>query len=367
MLTYFGMILVCMLLTRLFMRSTRLARSGIFQPREIPVKRKLSLYIFLAAVPLILVSGFRLNVGTDYSTYLRLDSYIGSVFFGLNPVHCEPLYLLIIKFAKLFDNYQLVYFLTGLFFSILIINFLYYTSEDLVFSILLLLLTGVFSQSLNHMKQMLAVSIVFYAFRFLLNKGYLKYVACVLIAAMIHDTALVFLFFIFYDKIRINKKLILIIFIFVYVFKNHIYSFCFQILSALNYYSYYFHTRYVRDTSTALLLLNVVIFLFMLFCVKAEITEQDKKRDRLYSLIQYIILFICIIALPNSTRIAFMFIPVQLISIPFYLNRLKPGLEKHKPFFKYGFLIAYLTFFIYTIGICNLGETLPYETVFTLN
>lgn len=367
MLTYFGMILVCMLLTHLFMRSTRLARSGIFQPREIPVKRKLSLYIFLAAVPLILVSGFRFNVGTDYSTYLRLDSYIGSVFFGLNPVHCEPLYLLIIKFAKLFDNYQIVYFLTGLCFAVFIINFLYYSSEDLVFSILLLLLSGVFSQSLNHMKQMLAVSIVFYAFRFLLNKGCLKYIACVLIAAMIHDTALIFLFFVFYDKVRINKKLIFIIFMLVYVFKDHIYSFCYHILSIFNYYSYYFHTRYVRDTSTALLLLNVAIFLFMLFCVKAEVKEEDKKRDRLYSLIQYIIVFICIIALPNSTRIVFMFIPIQLISIPYYLNRLKPGLEKYKRFFKFGFFIVYLTFFIYTIGICNLGETLPYETVFTSN
>lgn len=363
MLTYFDMILVCMVLTYFLMRRTRAVQSGILKSGEIPVNRNPFLYIFIAAVPLILVSGLRFNVGTDYKTYLELDSYIGSVFYGLNPVQCEPIYLLIIKFAKLFANYQIVYFITAFFFALFILDFLYYSSVDLVFSILLLLLSGVFSQSLNHMKQMLAVSIVFYAFRFLLNKSYLKYVACVLIATMIHDTALIFLFFLLYDKVKINKKLALLIFILVYVFKDYIYNYCYRILSIFDYYSYYFHTRYVRDTSTALLLLNVIIFLFTLFCVKAEVKAEDEKKERLYSLIQYIILFICIIALPNSTRIVFMFIPIQLISVPYYLSRLKPGLEKHKRFIKFGFFIIYLTFFIYTIGICNLGETLPYDTV----
>ena len=90
-----------------------------------------------------------------------------------------------------------------------IAKFLSDYSEHFNFSCYLLIANGTFTWMMNGIRQFIAVCILLLASKFLFNKKFLPYIACVLIAYLFHDTAIICIpFFLIVQGKLFNKKVI---------------------------------------------------------------------------------------------------------------------------------------------------------------
>ncbi|MCR5210544.1 MAG: EpsG family protein [Lachnospiraceae bacterium] len=141
---------------------------------------------FLLWIP----ASLRIYTGNDYRTYISHfhDAYCG------NFVVTEPGFNSIVKaIYTLFDGeYFLILF--ALFSAVTIVFFLkglYEQSEDFGMSFMLFMMFGLYFQTYNTVRYYMALSVVFYAMRFVIKKQYGKFFIAVLFAALFHKTALI--------------------------------------------------------------------------------------------------------------------------------------------------------------------------------
>lgn len=137
-------------------------------------------------------------------------------------------------------------------------------------------------QSMNQFRQMFAVALVLYSFEFL-DKSFWKYCIVIIIAGLMHSSALIMLPMYFIVKIAINKKLILAYFfaslsvIALWPLIRHLISY--------TRYSYYlgWDIYDIGATSSSItnLIVRVILLLFCLFFWK-DITTNYKKGNYLF-------------------------------------------------------------------------------------
>ncbi|MCG0572849.1 EpsG family protein [Lactiplantibacillus plantarum] len=102
-------------------------------------------------------------------------------------------FLIWCKFIKLFSNNIQVYFLlTGGLTCFLFAKFIYDNcKDDVFFPTLVFLCDSAFMMSFNLVREMLACAIVLQSYNLLINKHLYKGIICILVASLIHNTALV--------------------------------------------------------------------------------------------------------------------------------------------------------------------------------
>ena len=156
----------------------------------------LAFWAMSLAVPLLLAS-LRWQVGTDYVTYGQLYTSLNQIdtlgeFVYQLPI-TEPGYILLNFFVKaVFDNVIMIYAICAL----IILFFFYRAIEDYhekgsVLLAVLVFLALFYSLSLNIMRQMIAVSIIFFATRYIFQHKYGSAAAWTVVAVSFHVTALV--------------------------------------------------------------------------------------------------------------------------------------------------------------------------------
>lgn len=155
------------------------------------LKRLAPLFFLLSFLVLFLLSGFRVDVGIDYPSYIRIFwEYID---WG-QAAHLEPGFQLIFSVieATTMDPQHIFVIsslitLGGIFWSIK------KHSVSPAMSVFLFCAMGFLSHSFNLTRQFIAISIVLMSLRFLLDKQLLKYALTVALAALFHQTALLML------------------------------------------------------------------------------------------------------------------------------------------------------------------------------
>jgi transmembrane protein EpsG len=156
-----------------------------------PVKPN-KLFVAVAAASFVLVSGLRSNIGDTpfyaYSYYLLEPTFAGFSFegdFGFNAMQ--------IALKMVTEDPQALIFLTALATNVLIVAGLYGYSRMIEVSLFLYITTGMFTVSMNGIRQYLAAAILFAGTRWLIRGDWKKYFLIVLLAATIHKTALIML------------------------------------------------------------------------------------------------------------------------------------------------------------------------------
>lgn len=163
------------------------------------------LLILVITIPVILAS-IRYGIGTDYFNYnylydINKDRSIMEI--GLSD--SERLFTIIYVIVNiLFKDVWGVFFISSLitmFFVIKTIN--YYRDKISMSMALLIYFCVLYAVSYNAVRQIMAVAIVFYAYRYILEEKFLKYCLLVILAAQIHITAYVCLpiYFLKYTKV----------------------------------------------------------------------------------------------------------------------------------------------------------------------
>ena len=136
--------------------------------------------VFAVLIPLM-IGGLRYNVGTDYVGYYASYNNKDFIDFG---------FFLISSIARLFGGSQMVFFIYNaltLLFVLLSIKNIKKEYRPLAYFCYLFLF---YTTSFNAMRQMLAVSVVFFSYKYAISKKIIPFIVFIAIATVFHTTAI---------------------------------------------------------------------------------------------------------------------------------------------------------------------------------
>jgi hypothetical protein len=140
---------------------------------------------------LFILSAMRYEVGTDYMTYFTVTS--GKIDITTNNYMLfEPLNVWLIKIGYLLNSPQFYFIMASLLTMMFFYKGIKLHSRDYFLSALCFIGFPMFYlESLNIVRQFVAISIIFYSITYINERSPGKFLACVFIACMFHVTAFV--------------------------------------------------------------------------------------------------------------------------------------------------------------------------------
>lgn len=181
--------------------------------KSVRLLSNIGLFIF-SSLPIILFYGLRVNVGTDYLSYVDMYNEIKTIpmleylkLFLNNRAYSEPAYYLINRFAYLIlDNEHTVFLLTGgILFGLFYFALLKYDSISRSYAAFIFLMTQ-FCYAVNGVRFALAYTVVLVGIKYIIEEKPVKFIICIFIAAMFHKSAICCLAFYLLKQFK-NQRL----------------------------------------------------------------------------------------------------------------------------------------------------------------
>lgn len=364
---YAGSFALAVLFAALAQVFTRPVKPVALSPSFTQTERPHRVFWLLTFLVPFLLSAFRWKVGTDYPTYISLYEAIGRI---STPEHLwqqilevEPLYVLMNVLIRLvFDNPLPIFFFS----SLLLLGFLFRAVEDYhgkisVTLAVFVFLTLMFSTTLNIMRQMIAVSITFYAARHLFQKQYDKAALWMFVALMFHYSAIVLLpFWLFRGPQRYarNARIAMFAALVLMFVLGSVFGSIFSGIRAL-------YTDEGGEGGTlkiGLMLLRLPVIVPILLFRKQLIAHDERNRfwimlavfEVLFSYLGYI--------LDVLNRLSLYFAVSWIVLLPALVRCMPTRGAQYR-------MGAYVTavcigLWIFNTAINNYGDVLPYQTIF---
>lgn len=261
--------------------------SLIFLYLGIKQKKKKKIYIFLSTIPLLLLIILRSpNVGKDYSSVANAYTRISNDIITNSDIRWFGYPL--IYFCKLLAAFNLNYYGFYAIIGILTILFLYKAilnnSKYPYLSLFLFICFCLLYQAMNQSRQILALCIIMYAYKYILDKKLIKYILLILLASIFHNTALIFIPMYFLRYLKFDWKTIVI---YTLVTILVIVSFSkFDFLLSYTKYSIYFDTIYNVSYTESSIFNTIVRLVLLITCLffKNKLLD-DKNTTLLYHFI----------------------------------------------------------------------------------
>ncbi|MCM1461037.1 MAG: EpsG family protein [Bacteroides sp.] len=324
-------------------------------------------YFLLVTLPVIIMQAFRYNVGTDYHAYNVLFSEIikGPNNYVYKSYHKEPLYLLenIISY-KLFGDSTGLFLINAIIECVFIFLALDYFKDKISMPMgYVLCYFMIYPSFFNMERQAVATAIVWFSLRFLVEKKFIKFMICILVAACFHNTAIIALalYLIHYIRKVLSDKRVWVIIgviVLIIVFRlKEITVFVMNIIPRLAVYN-----LYVLDSnqgvsmafiSQVLLLLPCLIFLSSL--------KKNEGYTNIYIYLYLIDVMILVIASFTAYGIRLMtyFNISIIILISMTCNSLKN--KANRMFIKSAYVIALMVYFYLLFYVTGTHEIFPYQ------
>jgi len=319
---------------------------------------------------LFIVGAIRYNVGVDYTTYsnLQIPKVLEGDFF-----YVEPLASLVFIIGNFLGSYQWIFAILHL----ILMVFIYFAIKEnktyVTLSYFIFFFSAYFNSSLNLMRQSISIAIFIYAIKYIWKRKMVKYFIYIMIAVLFHKTAILYFPVYFIFGLKVNKKNTAL-------FTSLILIMSISLDRILKFFTTFFdiYTNYWGTTEMAMRqvnysltywFLNLIILSFMLifkFIKKDKGNTEDKRID-LYIYIQLMSVVIMIFSLftyvPNFDRLLTMFSYAQIITVPYFFSlKIKNSIKLPMLIF---ILLVYLVAFYQLIIDKNIGNTLPYLTIFS--
>lgn len=359
MIIYISMLLLSLLFCALF--------------NKMKDKKVCMLFAILSSLMFILVSSIRYDVGTDYLYRYVYD--FNTFLSGKDVSNLEIGFKLLIKLCILITKSpQLLFIITSTFINGFIFYTIYTKSVNKYISITLFFTGAFFFQSLNMVRQYMAIVLLFSSYKMFLKENWFKLSLMVILALMLHTTSIIvvlgYLFILIINKIfKINlaqkEKIILLTLVLVLLFGPYIRQLVNFVLSFTR-FDVYIGSQYdYGDLQIIPFVMNLIVYFIMLYVIKKKKTVT--KEDEFFLNMQLIALVL--VALGNTMflaiRMVYYFSIFQIISIPYFLKCLNT--KKTKKIYNLltvFIILMYSTSLIWTHVLHTSDEVLPYKTVF---
>lgn len=348
----------------------------------------------LSAVPFILISVLRYDVGTDYM-YRYVPNY-NQMAEGKIVPNLEIGFKLLIQFCLLFTkDYQILFVITSIITISLFMFTIHKYSKNKLLSVAIFFLGGFFFQSLNILRQYMAIGIIFFTYRYLLEKKYWVFFLGILLALLIHNTSIICLIFLLLkDKEIFGIKNMIIFSLIILVFGTPLVNIFRYIISNTR-FGVYLGSLYDRGEVKILsLLLNIILYLYiyLLYLIKKK-NNKVTKEDIFYLNVEGITLIFVILSSKFYLffRIAYFTMIYLIMSLPYFIittdkddiinfctnivkkitkkdinihRKIRDNVTKLLSAF---IIVLFITTISYTNIINNDNEVIPYKTIFERN
>ena len=176
-------------------------------------KKNQILYLILCAVVIILQAGlrdatnplFQSDIKTYYQHYitagkLSFSNYLQTLTKDYGYYICTWL------FARIFKDAQFLLFIVPTIICFFTFRFIYKYADNIYLSVFLFLTLGFYGFSLTAFRQSLAISICLWAYDYIKTKKIIPFILIVLLAASMHQTAIVFLPMYIIGQMKLSRK-----------------------------------------------------------------------------------------------------------------------------------------------------------------
>lgn len=319
-----------------------------------------NIFILISLVSLIVISGFRYKSGTDFHTYTEI--YMLAPKTNLSDA-TDIGFLIICKILNRISlDPQLMFLVTSIIINILIVNTLRKKSTSYELSMWLYINTFAYYSTFNGVRQWVAAAIVFSGSEYLFKRNFKKYLIVVILASLIHASAIVMLviYFIVNSKPFSLRNLFIIISfigaIFLYIpFVNLL----FKLLQGTQ-YAYYFNV--VKDSTNGVNPIRIIVYLLPVILFALFYKKLNKKKDKEIDIIFNLCIIGSLIMLLSVkqvffARLIFYFDVYYLLLIP---RLVTIGSKKFNRLIYYFIVICYFLF-SYTLLTYGEARILPYE------
>lgn len=331
------------------------------------------LFAIFSAIPFIIVTAIRYDVGTDYFYRYIYDYNLLQA--GQKVTNLEIGFKFIHKIALLLNNSQLIFVISAIFITSFIFFTIYRDSKNPITSIILYFIGAFFFQSLNMVRQYMAMSVILCSYKYIINREWIKFSICMITSILFHVTSIIFIAIILliylinkimkkniHVDIRIVIPLILLLVLCEPVIRNLIYF----VLSGTRFKTYINSIYDHGDLQIIPFTINLTLYLWMIY-----ITKKYKNNDisKINFFINMQIFALICIALGKTSmlalRLAYYFSIFQIISIPYFLNKIKKISKKEYMAYLTIIVIIFSSSLLWTHVIHNADEVLPYKTIYT--
>lgn len=313
--------------------------------------------VFFSALPLILISALRYDVGEDYlNTYV---AYFQTVQRGGSYAHLEPLYhLLNAAVVGLGGDYVWIFAATALLFMLTVYAQIFEDSPYPTLSIFLLVGMGYYFVSFNAMRQMVGCGILLYSLRYIQNRKFLPFLLCVALATCFHVSCAVFIIMYWLGRIRIKPIWMLLGIGAVTALSPAVTQLVRWIIAQTSYGVYLSSVFDTGQTAYVMLAINA-----LLLVVLALLYDERDRTYQLYFNLQGAALLVTIFSgrIVLFLRMLWMFGLPSVISLPMAIAKLEK--KKTRGMVIAAVVLMYFLYAMYTVGIQNSNHVLPYQTI----
>lgn len=321
---------------------------------------RVSIAVFLSALPPMFISAVRYCVGTDYFVtyytgfYRILDgSKIDGFEFG---------YYWLNKIIQVFtDNVFVLFIITSIMFVFIVYKSIENLSVDIPFSIMMFMFSRYYFIGMNGIRQFMAIAMLTYSIKYVIEKDAKKFTVCMLFAISFHYTSVLFIPVYFIGRIYITKMRFIIITVIDLVFFSFGGKVIFQVLKSTKYGILLLKYNVAGLNFSIVTVIINLILLYVAF-ENYSIRKEDEKY-RVYCNIQFLAFLVSLVlrSIPLMERVYWIFSFPIIVTIPYFV------LEKTKNKKKVQKGIIALIFFcymMYDIAILKDHSVLPYQWIF---
>lgn len=283
-------------------------------------KTKNKLFLRVTFVLLFVVMASReMTVGSDTDEYLALFEKCSLYKWDIlnMSTHFEKGYLVLnVLLSYLHISPRVFLCIMSFIFSYAVYKFIKDNSDNPLMSVLLFINLLFLYQSMNIMRQFLALSVILlFGFNFIKNKQLIKYVVAVLVASLFHTTALIALFIYPIYHLRYSKKIVLIailIAIFGSILLSQIYLPLSSLLGREAYYVDMIGEAKLGNLISTLIFLSMYVFSLLVTAGK----DRQKYSFYLYSLLFAAVFYCVSINMAVFSRVSQYYAIFSIIALP---------------------------------------------------
>lgn len=344
----------------------------------------------LASLPFFLVSAFRYNLGTDYwkrYVYTYQEMLKGR---PAEELDLETGYFQLINICSLISKeYYIIFIVTSAIIIGLIMFTIFNKSKNPILSVIIFLLAGFFFDSLNIMRQYLAMSFVLFGYRFLIGKKryWILYVLCVIVASSFHVTAILMLvLLLFPKKMLVSPIWVLPCAIAVLALNENLFDILAMVIEDTK-FAHYLRNQFAQGEISVLFIAENLCFYLLMYYIyrKNKKLNNVQEEDKLLLNIQAGALLVMVAGSCHMLfiRVALYFSIFQVISVPYYISKIpaqevaedikkitfnKLDISKYKKYLKPILNVLVVLCFIFAFTrtniLVNTNEVVPYRTIF---
>ncbi len=334
------------------------------------------LWLLLILAPTVLIAGIRYGIGIDYFEY-ESNFYQNKFQRGFSYFIKEPLHLFIMEITHwIWPNAVAIFFVYSFLTMLVFFKAIEYYKNRMSITLgLFIFYMTYYLVTYNLVRQMFAVTMIFYGTRYIFQKKFWKYFGCVLLAGMVHKTAyLMLVLYFFYDgnlgflqKIKVFKKTKLsenlqsiIIYLVIGILPFLLVPLIPKVVSILGIYQTYL----TKNTSFSFkFLLYVLPILALVFMYRKEILGENEQNEFFIRMLILQIPFHLMGGIIKYTdRFALYPAIMQTVLIPILVRNL--GSSKIQKLMKFSVVGWYLFYFTVMFVVLNSNQVMPYHTFF---